>query len=90
MSLTGVTGARSELAAGIEAQVRRVRESSDVPVCVGFGVSKPEHARALARFADGVVVGSAFVERIASAGSGDAAVEAASAFAAELSAALTS
>jgi tryptophan synthase alpha chain len=88
VSLTGVTGARAELAAGIEAQVRRVREVSDVPVCVGFGVSRPEHARELAAFADGVVVGSALVERIAAAGSREAAVDAAAAFAAELKAAL--
>ena len=88
VSLTGVTGARAELAAGIEEQVRLVRKSSDVPVCVGFGVSRPEHARALARFADGVVVGSALVDRVASAASRDAAIEAAGAFVAELSAAL--
>ena len=53
VSLTGVTGARAELTAGIEEQVRLVRKSSDVPVCVGCGVSRPEPARALARFADG-------------------------------------
>ena len=45
VSLTGVTGARSQLARGIEESVRRIRASSDVPVCVGFGVSTPEHAR---------------------------------------------
>jgi tryptophan synthase alpha chain len=88
VSLTGVTGARSELAAGIEAQVRRARESSEIPVCVGFGVSRPEHARALARFADGVAVGSALVDRIASAGSREAAVEVAASFVAELALAL--
>jgi tryptophan synthase alpha chain len=88
VSLTGVTGARSELAAGIEAQVRRVREVSDVPICVGFGVSRPEHARALAAFADGVVVGSALVDRIAKAGSREAAVDAAAEFVAELKAAM--
>jgi len=88
VSLTGVTGARSELAAGIEAQVRRVREISDVPICVGFGVSRPEHARALAAFADGVVVGSALVDRIAKAGSREAAVDAVAEFVAELKAAM--
>jgi tryptophan synthase alpha chain len=51
---------------------------------VGFGVSRPEHAREIARFADGVVVGSALVERIAQAGSRDAAVDAAARFVAEL------
>jgi tryptophan synthase alpha chain len=88
VSLTGVTGARAALAAGIEEQVRRVRAVSDVPVCVGFGVSRPEHARELAVFADGVAVGSALVERIAAAGSRDAAVDAAARFVAELKSAL--
>ncbi len=90
VSLTGVTGARAELAAGIEEQVRRVRAASDVPVCVGFGVSRPEHARQLAAFADGVVVGSALVDRIAEAGSREAAVDAAARFVAELAEALRS
>jgi tryptophan synthase alpha chain len=84
VSLTGVTGARKELASGIEEQIRRARASSDVPICVGFGVSLPEHARELAAFADGVVVGSALVDRIANAGSRDAAVDAAARFVAEL------
>jgi tryptophan synthase alpha chain len=90
VSLTGVTGARGELAAGIEEQVRRVRAVSEVPVCVGFGVSRPEHARELAAFADAVAVGSALVERIANAPSREAAVDAAARFVAELAAALRS
>ena len=61
-------------------EVRALREFSDVPVCVGFGVSTPEHAAEVARFADGVVVGSALVERIHAAGPGEAAVEAAARF----------
>jgi tryptophan synthase alpha chain len=84
VSLTGVTGARAELARGIEAQVRRVRESADIPVCVGFGVSTPEHARRIGAFADGVVVGSALVERIANARDREQAVDAAARFVAEL------
>jgi tryptophan synthase alpha chain len=84
VSLTGVTGARVELARGIEAQVRRVREISDIPVCVGFGVSSPEHARQIGAFADGVVVGSALVERIARARDPEQAVDAAARFVAEL------
>jgi tryptophan synthase alpha chain len=84
VSLTGVTGARRELAQGIEEQVRRVRETSEVPVCVGFGVSKPEHVVRVGAFADGVVVGSALVERIAAAASPEAAVDAAARFVAEL------
>ena len=88
VSLTGVTGARSQLALGIEESVRRVRASSDVPVCVGFGVSKPEHVREVGRFADGVAVGSALIEEIQRAGPGPAAVDAAARFVAGLKAPL--
>jgi tryptophan synthase alpha chain len=88
VSLTGVTGARSALAADLEECVGRVRAVADVPVCVGFGVSTPEHAGAIARFADGVVVGSALVARISEAGSPRAAIEAASRFVRELKAPL--
>lgn len=84
VSLTGTTGARRELSETIEKEVRAVRAVSDVPVCVGFGVSTPEQAQHVASFADGVVVGSALVDRIERAGSPDAAVEAAAAFVAEL------
>jgi tryptophan synthase alpha chain len=49
--------------------VARVREQSPVPVVIGFGVSSPEQARALAPLADGVVVGSAIVGRVAAGGS---------------------
>jgi tryptophan synthase alpha chain len=88
VSLTGVTGARRKLAADLEAEVRRVRGQSDIPVCVGFGVSTPEQARAIAAYADGVAVGSALVDRIAAAATPAAAVESAAAFVAELKAAL--
>lgn len=88
VSLTGVTGARSELATGVEAAVRSVRAICDVPVCVGFGVSKPEHAREIGRFADGVVVGSALIDEIQRAGPGPAAVDAAARFVKQLKAAL--
>jgi tryptophan synthase alpha chain len=88
VSLTGVTGARSQLAQGIEASVRSIRAGSDVPVCVGFGVSTPEHAREVGRFADGVVVGSALIEAIQQAGPGARAIEAAARFVAGLKAPL--
>jgi tryptophan synthase alpha chain len=84
VSLTGTTGARQEISQTLEKEVRAVRAVSDVPVCVGFGVSTPEHAERIAAFADGVVVGSALVERIERSASPDAAVEAAAAFVAEL------
>lgn len=61
VSTTGVTGERSELPSGIDALVARVKEATTLPVAVGFGVSTPAQAAALARIADGVVVGSALV-----------------------------
>ena len=84
VSLTGVTGARTELARGLEADVGRIRSHSDVPVCVGFGISTPEHARLVGSFADGVVVGSAIVDRIESAASNENAVDAVARFVSEL------
>jgi tryptophan synthase alpha chain len=88
VSLTGVTGARGELSRGIEESVRRVQATSEVPVCVGFGVSKPEHARRIGAYADGVVVGSALIDRIEAASSPEAAVDAVAEFVAELKQAL--
>ena len=88
VALTGVTGARSGISESLEREVQAVRRVSDVPVCVGFGVSKPEHAARIGAFADGVVVGSAIVERIERAASPEEAVEVAAAFVAELKAPL--
>ena len=88
VSLTGVTGARESIAEGVEAAVRALQALADVPVCVGFGVSTPEQAQVVGGFADGVVVGSALVDRIDRAASPDAAVEEAAAFVAELKARL--
>jgi tryptophan synthase alpha chain len=88
VSLTGVTGARAELSRGIEDAIRGVRTASDVPVCVGFGVSTPEHAARIAEFADGVVVGSALIDRLEAAPSAADAVERAAAFVASLKAPL--
>lgn len=65
VSLTGVTGARTSLAEDIGENVARIRKRTKLPVAVGFGVSTPEQAAEVARFADGVVVGSAVVARIA-------------------------
>lgn len=88
VSVTGVTGARRALPADLEASVEAVRAVSDVPVCVGFGIGSPEQAAAVGAFADGVVVGSALVERIHRAGSPGAAVDEAGRFVASLKAAL--
>ena len=56
--LTGTTGERDEIQEGLAQTVERVRASTDVPVAVGFGISTPEQARAVAELADGVIVGS--------------------------------
>lgn len=88
VSLTGVTGARQSVSNTLEEELAAVREVSDVPICVGFGVSTPEQAARVAAFADGVVVGSALVDRIARAPSAEAAVDAAARFVGELRAAL--
>ncbi len=61
VSVTGVTGARSELPPDVPALLAQVRAVTDAPVAVGFGVSTPEQARSLAPHADAVVVGSALV-----------------------------
>jgi tryptophan synthase alpha chain len=61
VSRTGVTGVRSELSSTLEAELASVRKLTTKPLAVGFGISTPEQARATARWADAVVVGSAFV-----------------------------
>lgn len=61
VSTTGVTGERSSLPGGLSGLVERVRAHTTLPVAVGFGISTPEQARAVADIADGVIVGSALV-----------------------------
>lgn len=61
VSREGVTGVRGDLPEGIEASVKRIRGATDLPVAVGFGISRPEQVRSVAAVADGVVVGSALV-----------------------------
>lgn len=64
VSLLGVTGVRADLAADAGDLVRRLRRHTALPLCVGFGISTPEHARQVAAVADGVIVGSAVVALI--------------------------
>ena len=64
----GVTGLRASLAAGIEELVGRVRAHTDLPVCAGIGVSNADQAAAVARFADGAIVGTALVRSLADSG----------------------
>ena len=68
ISRLGVTGVRDQIADGAEDMVRRIRAVSDLPVALGFGISKPEHVREVGRWADAAVVGSALVKVIAEAG----------------------
>jgi tryptophan synthase alpha chain len=67
VALTGVTGARSGLSDDVAPLVARVRARTRLPVVVGFGISRPEHVAALRSVADGVAVGSAAIDAIASA-----------------------
>jgi tryptophan synthase alpha chain len=67
VAVTGVTGARDQLATGLREYVERVKaQANGKPVVVGFGISKPEHVREVGQFADGVIVASALI-RVASA-----------------------
>jgi tryptophan synthase alpha chain len=61
-AVMGVTGARAQVSVAAEQLVRRVRAHTDKPLCVGLGVSNGRQAEQVARFADGVIVGSAFVQ----------------------------
>ena len=64
VSVTGVTGARAELRKGVSDLVERIRRHTDLPVLVGFGVSRPEHVIEIGAFADGAVVGSALMDAV--------------------------
>jgi tryptophan synthase alpha chain len=64
VSRAGVTGMQTEVATGIHEMVQLIKSATDVPVCVGFGISNPEQAAQVARTGDGVIVGSAIVKLI--------------------------
>ncbi|MEU0137937.1 tryptophan synthase subunit alpha [Streptomyces sp. NPDC006296] len=83
-SLMGVTGTRESVGREAQDLVRRTRATTDLPVCVGIGVSTAEHARQVAGFADGVIVGSAFVKRMLDAPDEAAGLAAVRALAGEL------
>jgi len=68
VSVAGITGLQQAAQSSIENAVARLKAATDVPVAVGFGIRTPEQAAAVARVADGVVVGSAIVELIAQHG----------------------
>ncbi|MCM8780119.1 MAG: tryptophan synthase subunit alpha, partial [Candidatus Omnitrophica bacterium] len=64
VSLTGVTGARKQLSKDLVANMKVVKQVTDKPVCVGFGISKKEHLRQVYSIADGAIMGSAIVKYI--------------------------
>jgi len=61
ISRLGVTGVQEDTATSLPETILRLRSTTTLPICVGFGISTPEHARAVGKLADGVVVGSALV-----------------------------
>jgi tryptophan synthase alpha chain len=77
VSVTGTTGARSELPPGLPDFIARVRRvaPAELPLCVGFGIATPEQARAVGEYADGIIVGSACVKTVGEAADPVAAAE---------------
>ena len=67
VSVAGITGERRELPPELVDDVARLRKQTPLPICIGFGISTPEHVKLLAPVADGLIVGSAIVRRIAAA-----------------------
>jgi tryptophan synthase alpha chain len=74
VSVAGVTGAGAASMEQVEEAVARLRRHTDLPLCIGFGIRTPEHAAEVAKRADGAVVGSALIDRIAKASSKEQAV----------------
>ena len=68
VSSLGVTGTRSEIHPDIASMVKLIRENSSIPCAVGFGISTPEQAAAMASVSDGAIVGSAIIKLIAKHG----------------------
>ena len=65
LSVTGITGERNELPSDLRSGIANMKSLTDLPVCSGFGISKPSHVLQLQGVADGAIVGSAVVRRIA-------------------------
>lgn len=68
VSSMGVTGVRSEIKTDINEMVKLVKEAQNIPCAIGFGISTPEQAKEMSRYADGVIVGSAIVKIVAQYG----------------------
>jgi tryptophan synthase alpha chain len=68
VSVAGITGERDRLPDELRHQLAWLRTQTDLPLCVGFGISRPEHVRMLREVADGIIVGSALVRQVEQAG----------------------
>ncbi|MEM7479142.1 MAG: tryptophan synthase subunit alpha, partial [Planctomycetota bacterium] len=88
VSVTGITGERNELPPDLLEQVQWLRERTNLPICIGFGISRVEHVKLLSPVADGLIVGSAIVRRLAENSNPEQAVEAVDNLARELIAAM--
>ena len=88
VAVTGVTGARAQLGADLPALLARLRERTDAPLTVGFGISTPAQAADVAALADGVIIGSALIDAVARAVTPDDACAAARRLIADASAAI--
>jgi len=75
VSVAGVTGAGAASMEQVEEAVTRLRRHTDLPLCIGFGIRTPAHAAEVARRAEGVVVGSALVDQIATAATPQQAID---------------
>ena len=64
VSVTGVTGARDNLAANLSDYIARIRSHTDLPLAIGFGISKPEHVASVGEIADGAIVGAALINAL--------------------------
>ncbi len=88
VSVTGITGARQQLPTDIMDRISWLKSKTELPVCVGFGVSQPEQATMLAQVADGIIVGSAIVRLLAADKNQDAILADVAAFVRSMVAAL--
>ena len=84
VSVTGVTGVRTSIESRVQGLVQQLKSLGPTPVAVGFGISSPEHARDVAKIAEGVVVGSALVRMIGNLGDAPDTAERVGAFAKSL------
>ena len=66
-AIAGITGERSEIPPELTDNVAWLRTQTELPICIGFGISTPEHVKGLAPVADGLIVGSALVRRLVDA-----------------------